>query len=104
VTIRLTYRPDRTKTMSPLPNERGAVGRSRIPVCQALKDRALRLLDTHGIMRRPSLEGLKSLLLLSNLMMGEIPKGWEEGQDAEMDREVSVAHAISSPIDDRTGC
>jgi hypothetical protein len=77
--------------MSPLPNERAAVGRSRIPVCQALKDRALRLLDTHGIMRRPSLEGLKSLLLLSNLMMGEIPKGWEEGQDAEMDREVSDA-------------
>ncbi|KAH8077864.1 hypothetical protein HD553DRAFT_320516 [Filobasidium floriforme] len=74
--------------MSPLPNERAAVGRSRIPVCQALKDRALRLLDTHGIMRRPSLEGLKSLLLLSNLMMGEIPKGWEEGQDAEMDREM----------------
>jgi len=79
-----------TKVMSPLPSERAAVGRSRIPVCQALKDRALRLLDTHGIMRKPSLEGLKSLLLLSNLMMGEIPKGLEEGQDAEMDREVGL--------------
>jgi len=76
--------------MSPLPSERAAVGRSRIPVCQALKDRALRLLDTHGIMRKPSLEGLKSLLLLSNLIMGEIPKGLEEGQDAEMDREVGL--------------
>ena len=79
-----------TKAMSPLPSERAAVGRSRIPVCQALKDRALRLLDTHGIMRKPSLEGLKSLLLLSNLIMGEIPKGLEEGQDAEMDREVGL--------------
>jgi len=79
-----------TKVMSPLPSERAAVGRSRIPVCQALKDRALRLLDTHGIMRKPSLEGLKSLLLLSNLIMGEIPKGLEEGQDAEMDREVGL--------------
>lgn len=85
--------------MTPLHNERAAVGRSRIPVCQALKDKALLLLDTNGIMRKPSLEGLKSLLLLSNLMMGEIPKGWEEGQDAEMDREVSVA--TCSPEYDR---
>jgi hypothetical protein len=50
----------------------------------------VQMLDTHGIMRKPSLEGLKSLLLLSNLMMGEIPRGGEEGQDAAMDREVGA--------------
>lgn len=43
-------------------------GKARLPVCNALLDRAGRIIDTNAIMRRPSITGLQTLSLYNQLM------------------------------------
>lgn len=43
-------------------------GKARLPVCNALLDRAGRIIDTNAIMRRPSITGLQALSLYNQLM------------------------------------
>jgi hypothetical protein len=43
-------------------------GKARLPVCNALLDRAGRIIDANSIMRRPSVTGLQALSLYNQLM------------------------------------
>lgn len=43
-------------------------GKARLPVCNALLDRAGRIIDTNAVMRRPSVTGLQALALYNQLM------------------------------------
>jgi hypothetical protein len=56
-------------------------------MCEALRERALTMMDTHGIMRRPSVEGIKSMLLIRDLLMGIISGQRDEVDEAMMTRE-----------------
>lgn len=42
-------------------------GRSREPTCQALLDRARRMIDTRGLLRKPSSEAIVAIHLFSQL-------------------------------------
>lgn len=54
--------------MLPGSQARAHWGRSRLGVCNALVDRARRLIDEYGIMRQPSVTGLQALLLYNQLL------------------------------------
>ena len=43
-------------------------GKARLPVCNALLDRAGRVIDANSLMRRPSVAGLQALSLYNQLM------------------------------------
>lgn len=43
-------------------------GKARLPVCNALLDRAGRVIDANSLMRRPSVTGLQALSLYNQLM------------------------------------
>jgi len=43
-------------------------GKARLPVCNALLDRAGRVIDANSLMRRPSITGLQALSLYNQLM------------------------------------
>lgn len=74
--------------LQPIPaGERAAVGAARNTMCEAFRERALTMMDTHGTMRRPSIEGIKSMLLIRDLLMGIISGQRDKIDEAMMSRE-----------------
>lgn len=42
-------------------------GRARLPVCHALLDRARKIMDYHGILRKPTMAGIQAISLFTQL-------------------------------------
>jgi hypothetical protein len=58
-------------------------------MCRALLERARSLLDKHGIMRKPSIEGIQAMLLLQTMLNSFMDMG-EPSRDSILEREKSV--------------
>lgn len=63
-------------------SQRETVGFARNSVCRSLMQRAIEMMDNAGLMRKPSLDGLKAMLLVQNLMLGSAAE--EKGKTEEV--------------------
>ena len=58
-------------------------GKARLSVCNALEQRARQIIDTNGVMRRPSITGVQALMLYNQLMLESDEKYRPRGQYME---------------------
>lgn len=66
-------------------SQRENVGFARNAVCRSLMQRAIEMMDNAGLMRKPSVDGLKAMLLVQNLMLGSAAE--EKGKTEEVYKE-----------------